>query len=32
MDNLMNLARTNQIYILATLISFDHPKNSHTNY
>ncbi len=32
LDDMFRLAQKNKIYIKATLISFDHFKNSHTNY
>ncbi len=32
LDNMFQLAEKNKIYIKATLISFDHFKNSHTKY
>jgi len=31
-DTLMSLAKKHKIYVLATLISFDHTKDSHPNY
>lgn len=31
-DSLFEIARKNRIYVLATLISFDHTKDSHGNY
>jgi hypothetical protein len=32
LDDMFQLAQNNKIYIMATLISFDHFKNSHTKY
>ena len=32
LDDLFDLARKHQVYIMATLISFDHTKNSHYRY
>jgi hypothetical protein len=32
LDDLFDLAQTHKIYIMATMLSFDHTKNSHKNY
>lgn len=32
LDNLFQLAQKNKIYIMATMLSFDHTKDSHTNF
>jgi hypothetical protein len=32
LDDLFDLARTHKIYIMATLLSFDHTRNSHKNH